>query len=54
MLYSVKCPWCNKSEVRSDAKGDIHSSYICYKCKNAFEIDWKSLVATRIKKTKGK
>ena len=54
MKYIVKCPWCEKSEVRSDAKANIHNTYICFKCRNAFEVDWKTLVAIRIKKSKGK
>ena len=52
LVYSVKCPHCKKSEVRSDSKGQMINSYICWKCRNAFSIDWSTLTAISIKKTK--
>lgn len=52
MKYKIQCPVCNKTEVYSDKKNDSHQSYICWKCKNAFIVDWNTLTATPTKKKK--
>ena len=46
MKYKIKCPICQKTEVRSDKRNDSHQSYICWKCKGAFVVDWITLTAT--------
>lgn len=53
MKYTVKCPWCNKGEIRADNKGDLRNSCICPKCTRAFVVDWNTLKATRTNKSKG-
>lgn len=44
MRYIVKCPWCNKGEIRADNKGDLRNSCICPKCTRAFIVDWEGLM----------
>lgn len=46
MRYRVKCPNCQKTEVHSDKRNDSHQSYICWKCKQAFIVDWLTLKAS--------
>lgn len=53
MRYIVKCPWCNKGEIRADNKGNLRNSCICPKCTRAFIVDWNTLKATRTNKSKG-
>ena len=46
MKYKIKCPMCKRTEVHSDKKNDSHQSYICWKCKGAFIVDWLTQTAT--------
>lgn len=50
MKYKVQCPVCGRTEVQSDKRNDSHQRYICWKCKNAFYVDWTSLTAIRAEK----
>lgn len=52
MKYVVRCPVCKKSMVYADKLTNSCTSHICWKCKKAFIVNWKTLTAVPAKKIK--
>ena len=52
MNHLVLCPNCYRYGIYADKSADITTTQICFKCKRAFKINWKTMQASPSEKIK--
>lgn len=46
-IENVTCPWCQKGTVVVEGHGEVKVSCRCHACGRFFQVDVKTMIATR-------